>query len=72
MHTYTCRIALNYKSDNDFAELGCEAWSCFVRSIDLEALGPMLSQIVVNIQPLLPIVPKLVADIYRYLIVEHQ
>lgn len=67
----TLKIGLNFIGWG-FPELCCRAWNCFVRSIDIRSIGNMLSQIIVNLLPLLNLLPKQVAHILYYLIVEHQ
>ena len=67
----TLKIGLKFKG-HGFPELCCKAWNCFVRSIDVNSLGPMLSQIVVNLLPLFKIMAKPVANIFTYLIVENR
>ncbi|KAL4227217.1 hypothetical protein ACF0H5_012662 [Mactra antiquata] len=67
----TLRIGLQF-TDNVFVELSCRAWNCFVRSLELPFLGQMLSQIVATLLPLLKLLPKQVADIFNYMIVENR
>ncbi|XP_070572431.1 serine/threonine-protein kinase ATR-like isoform X2 [Ptychodera flava] len=67
----TLKIGLRYK-DIEFSELNCIAWDCLVHSVELSSLGPMLSQIIVTLLPLLHQLPEKVAEIYRYLIVENR
>ena len=65
------RQALRFK-DKGFTELSCTAWDCFVRNIQLNCLGPMLSQIMVTLLPYLNQLPSKVAHIFHYLIVENE
>ncbi|XP_077988664.1 serine/threonine-protein kinase ATR-like [Glandiceps talaboti] len=67
----TLKIGLKYK-DKGFPELNCKAWDCLVHSVELSSLGPMLSQIIVTLLPLLHQLPQEVAAIYHYLIVENR
>ncbi|XP_071964795.1 serine/threonine-protein kinase ATR-like isoform X2 [Antedon mediterranea] len=67
----TLKISLRFK-EQGFPILSCRAWDCFVRSVDLPSLGPMLSQIVITLLPLLHQLPEQVASIYHYLIVENR
>ncbi|XP_048255679.1 serine/threonine-protein kinase ATR-like isoform X1 [Haliotis rufescens] len=55
-----------------FVETSCRAWNGFVRSLELPLLGTMLSQIVATLLPLLHELPKQVADIFTYMIVENR
>ena len=41
-------------------------------SVDLTSMGPMLSQIIVTLLPLLNALPRKVAEIFSYLIVENR
>ncbi|GFO31552.1 serine/threonine-protein kinase atr [Plakobranchus ocellatus] len=67
----TLRLGLNFREPS-FVEISCKAWSCFVRSIELPLLGPMMSQIVATLLPLLQVLPEQVAQIINYMIVENQ
>ena len=67
----TLRIGLQFQ-DQQFAELCCEAWNCFVRLLDVNVLGPMLSQIVANLLPLLKTEPAKVSEIFEFLIVDNK
>ncbi|KAJ8029668.1 Serine/threonine-protein kinase ATR [Holothuria leucospilota] len=67
----TLKIGLRYK-DHGFQLLSCRAWDCYVRSVEPSALGPMLSQIIVTLLPLLQELPTQVSAIFRFLIVENQ
>jgi len=67
----TLRIGLQFK-DRQFTELCCEAWNCFVRLLDVNVLGPMLSQIVANLLPLLKTEPAKVSEIFKFLIVDNK
>ena len=67
----TLRIGLQFQ-DRQFTELCCEAWNCFVRLLDVSVLGPMLSQIVANLLPLLRTEPAKVSEIFEFLIVENK
>lgn len=67
----TLRMGLKFK-DRGFVEISCRAWNCFVRSIDICFLGQMLPQIVATLLPLLNELPKQVAEIFNYLIVDNR
>jgi len=67
----TLRIGLQFQ-DRQFTELCCEAWNCFVRLLDVSVLGPMLSQIVANLLPLLKTEPAKVSEIFEFLIVSNK
>jgi len=67
----TLRIGLQFQ-DRQFTELCCEAWNCFVHLLDVNVLGPMLSQIVANLLPLLKTEPAKVSEIFEFLIVDNK
>ncbi|KAK2190032.1 hypothetical protein NP493_91g01005 [Ridgeia piscesae] len=67
----TLKIGLVFK-ESGFPELCAKAWNCFVHSVDVQSLGPMLSQILVSLLPLLRQRPKQVAEIFSYLIVDNR
>lgn len=67
----TLRIGLQFK-DQQFTELCCEAWDCFVRLLDVDVLGPMLSQIVANLLPLLKSEPAKVSKIFEFVIIDNK
>ncbi|XP_052214022.1 serine/threonine-protein kinase ATR-like isoform X2 [Dreissena polymorpha] len=67
----TLRIGLEI-NDSVFKEISCRAWNCFVRSLELPFLGQMLPQIVATLLPLLQELPKHVATIIHYMIVENR
>ncbi|XP_014733404.1 PREDICTED: serine/threonine-protein kinase ATR isoform X1 [Sturnus vulgaris] len=66
----TLRTALRYK--DDFPELCCRAWDCFVRSLDHSYLGSLLSHVIVVLLPLIHIQPKETTAIFHFLIVENR
>ncbi|MBN3304026.1 ATR kinase, partial [Amia calva] len=66
----TLRTGLRYK--DDFPELCCQSWHCFVRCLEKAYLGPLLSHVIVALLPLIPIQPKETAVIFHYLIVENR
>uniref|UniRef100_H3ANL6 Serine/threonine-protein kinase ATR n=1 Tax=Latimeria chalumnae TaxID=7897 RepID=H3ANL6_LATCH len=66
----TLRTGLRYK--DDFPELCCKAWDCFVRCLDQPYLGSLLSHMIVALLPLIHIQPKETAAIFHYLIVENR
>lgn len=66
-------IAMLQTSDNEkFPVLKCEVWDAFVRTCEIEYLGPQLALIIVSILPLLNYCPAKVNDIFKYLIVENE
>eukprot|EP00058_Branchiostoma_floridae_P009059 XP_002594547.1 hypothetical protein BRAFLDRAFT_104468 [Branchiostoma floridae] len=67
----TLRICLRFKVKG-FPELSCRAWDCFVHSVELSCLGPMLSQIVVTLLPLLQTQAKPVAGVFSFLIQDNR
>ncbi|XP_029472916.1 serine/threonine-protein kinase ATR isoform X2 [Rhinatrema bivittatum] len=66
----TLRTGLRYKED--FPELCCRAWDCFVQCLDHAYLGSLLSHVIVALLPLLHIHPKETVAIFHYLIVENR
>lgn len=56
-------LSFNY---GDFPELNCDVWDAFIRSCDIEALGPQLATIFVSILPLAEIFPVRINSIFRY------
>lgn len=47
------RTAVSNSDKNDLLDLSCDAWEAFIRSCDIESLGPQLSLIFVSLLPLL-------------------
>ncbi|KAJ8409535.1 hypothetical protein AAFF_G00229360 [Aldrovandia affinis] len=66
----TLRTGLRYK--DDFPELCCQTWDCFVRCLEPAYLGSLLSHVMVALLPLIPVHPKETAVTMRYLIVENR
>ncbi|KAL2098334.1 hypothetical protein ACEWY4_007541 [Coilia grayii] len=66
----TLRTGLRYKED--YPDLCCQTWDCFVRCLDPTYLGPLLSHIIVALLPLISIQPRATATIIRYLILENR
>ncbi|XP_069753467.1 serine/threonine-protein kinase ATR isoform X3 [Narcine bancroftii] len=66
----TLRTGLRYK--DEFPELCCRAWDCFVRCLEPSYLGALLSQVIVALLPLMSIQPRETAGIFHYLIVENR
>ncbi|XP_045440082.1 serine/threonine-protein kinase ATR isoform X5 [Pipistrellus kuhlii] len=66
----TLRSGLRFK--DDFPELCCRAWDCFVRCLDRTYLGSLLSHVIVALLPLIHIQPKETAAIFHYLIIENR
>ncbi|CAH1797711.1 unnamed protein product [Owenia fusiformis] len=67
----TLKIVLRFK-EKAFPSVCCRAWECFVKSLDMASLGPMLSQIIVILLPLFNQLPNQVAEIFRFLIVKNR
>ena len=65
------RLALQFETA-DFHDLCCQAWECFVRSLDVPSLRSMLGHIVVTLIPLLDHSVEKIAAIFHYLIVENE
>uniref|UniRef100_T1IWR0 Serine/threonine-protein kinase ATR n=1 Tax=Strigamia maritima TaxID=126957 RepID=T1IWR0_STRMM len=65
----TLRIAIGHK-EPALVDLSCTAWLTFLQNIDEISLGPLLSQIVVPLLPVLETKPKQIAQIFNYCIVE--
>ncbi|RZC32904.1 serine/threonine-protein kinase ATR, partial [Asbolus verrucosus] len=55
-----------------FPELNCEVWNAFIRSCDVESLGPQLATIFVSILPLIRTCPKQINDIFKYLVIDNE
>ncbi|XP_028293251.1 serine/threonine-protein kinase ATR [Gouania willdenowi] len=66
----TLRTGLRYRED--FPLLCCQAWECFVRSVEPAHLGPLLSHVIVALLPLIPLQPKETAAIIRFLIMDNR
>ncbi|XP_042314459.1 serine/threonine-protein kinase ATR [Sceloporus undulatus] len=66
----TLRTGLRYKED--FPELCCKSWDCFVRCLDQIHLGSLLSHVIVALLPLIHIQPKETAAVFHFLIVENR
>nr|XP_014987478.2 serine/threonine-protein kinase ATR isoform X2 [Macaca mulatta] len=66
----TLRTGLRFK--DEFPELCCRAWDCFVRCLDHACLGSLLSHVIVALLPLIHIQPKETAAIFHYLIIENR
>ncbi|XP_072852125.2 serine/threonine-protein kinase ATR [Pogona vitticeps] len=66
----TLRTGLRYK--DDFPELCCKSWDCFVRCLDQIYLGSLLSHVIVALLPLIHIQPKETAAVFNFLIVENR
>ncbi|XP_004459286.1 serine/threonine-protein kinase ATR isoform X1 [Dasypus novemcinctus] len=66
----TLRTGLRFK--DDFPELCCRAWDCFVRCLDHLYLGSLLSHVIVALLPLIHTQPKETAAIFHYLIIENR
>ncbi|XP_066475341.1 serine/threonine-protein kinase ATR [Tiliqua scincoides] len=66
----TLRTGLRYK--DDFPELCCKAWDCFVRCLDQSHLGSLLSHVIVALLPLMHVQPKETAAVFHFLIVENR
>ncbi|XP_077477545.1 serine/threonine-protein kinase ATR [Stigmatopora argus] len=66
----TLRTGLRYRED--FPLLCCQTWECFVKSVELAHLGPLLSHVIVALLPLIPQQPKETAAIIRFLILDNR
>lgn len=58
------RTASRFK-DDDFPRLHCDVWETFVRSCDIDTLGPQLATIFVSLLPLLDYFEDRVNNIFR-------
>ncbi|XP_071509803.1 serine/threonine-protein kinase ATR-like [Diadema antillarum] len=67
----TLKIGLRYK-EHGFPALSCKAWDCFVHSVEVPSLGPMLSQVIVTLLPLLNQLPQQTSAIIQFLIIENK
>ncbi|KAM9030987.1 serine/threonine-protein kinase ATR isoform X1 [Sarcophilus harrisii] len=66
----TLRTGLRFK--DDFPELCCRAWDCFVRCLDHAYLGSLLSHVIVALLPLIHIRPKETSAVFHFLIVDNR
>ncbi|KAM8770022.1 serine/threonine-protein kinase ATR [Rhynchonycteris naso] len=66
----TLRTGLRFK--DNFPELCCRAWDCFVRCLDHACLGPLLSHVIVALLPLVHTQPVETAAIFHFLIIDHR
>lgn len=55
--------------ENYLAKVCADVWTIFIRTVDVQTLGPLLSTIFVSLEPLLKLMPDEVNDIFRYLII---
>lgn len=55
----------------EFRSISAHVWDIFIRNIDVQCLGPLLSTIIVSMEPLLVDHPKEVNSIFRYLIISN-
>lgn len=51
--------------DEGFPELNCDAWETFLKSCDIDSLGPQLATIFVSLLPLLDYFPTRINNIFR-------
>ncbi|GAB0096643.1 Serine/threonine-protein kinase ATR [Sergentomyia squamirostris] len=58
--------------DDEFQRITASTWTIVVRTIDVQSLGPLLSTIIVSLEPLQTLQPETVKDIVTYLIVENR
>eukprot|EP00117_Sycon_ciliatum_P028234 scpid3506/ scgid2987/ Serine/threonine-protein kinase atr; Ataxia telangiectasia and Rad3-related protein len=65
-------LRLGLGLDKQYIKLTCEAWDMFLHCVDLSALGPNLTEIVVALLPMLSTYPDLVAAMTHFLIVENR
>ncbi|XP_018574027.1 serine/threonine-protein kinase ATR-like, partial [Anoplophora glabripennis] len=56
----------------NYPHLICEVWNSFIRSCEIESLGPQLATIFVSMQPLLDHCPRETNAIFKYLIIEKE
>lgn len=63
--------ALYFKYCKTFA-LNCNVWDTFIRTCDIDALGPQLATIFVSLLPLNGTHPKEINSIFRYLLIENE
>lgn len=48
-----------------FPDLNCDVWDAFIRSCDIEALGPQLATVFVSVMPLMELFPVKINNIFR-------
>ncbi|XP_055699229.1 serine/threonine-protein kinase ATR-like isoform X2 [Phlebotomus papatasi] len=76
-HVTPCRFKIltllkTALTNDDLKNITGSVWTIFLRTVDVQCLGPLLSTIVVSLEPLLPYQPEQVNDILHYLIVENR
>ncbi|KAK4874516.1 hypothetical protein RN001_013876 [Aquatica leii] len=65
------KTALGAKSGN-CPDLNCDVWEAFLKSCEIDALGPQLASIFVSLLPLLQKCPNKVTSIFKYLIIRNE
>ncbi|XP_055679368.1 serine/threonine-protein kinase ATR-like [Lutzomyia longipalpis] len=58
--------------DISLKKIMASVWTIFLHTVDVQCLGPLLSTIVVSLEPLLEHLPEQVGEIFHYLIVENR
>lgn len=49
----------------EFPDLNCDVWDAFIKSCDIEALGPHLATIFVSVMPLMELFPVKINNVFR-------
>ena len=57
---------------NDSLGVSTSAGAFYLASVEIELLGPLLSQIVASLLPLVEKFPDIVSKIFKYLVVENR
>lgn len=65
----TTALNLNY---GEFPQLNCEVWDSFIKTCDIDALGPQLATIFISLLPLKATHPDEIHSIFKYLIIENE
>ncbi|XP_059610309.1 serine/threonine-protein kinase ATR-like [Phlebotomus argentipes] len=58
--------------DDGVKTITASVWTIFLRTVDVQCLGPLLSTIIVSLEPLLEHQQQQVGEIFRYLIIENR
>ncbi|XP_018328651.1 serine/threonine-protein kinase ATR [Agrilus planipennis] len=65
------RTALNL-NHGKFPEINCKIWEVFVKSCEIDALGPQIALVFISLLPLHTHFPKKTEEIFKYLIIENE
>ncbi|EDV26575.1 uncharacterized protein TRIADDRAFT_54712 [Trichoplax adhaerens] len=68
---FILRASLQLREEK-LLRLACRAWNSFVKSVELSSLGPMLSQIIAILYPVMKKYAEFVSPVLDYLIVDNR